>query len=99
LQLRGQSIADCDPVAKLGFARHTSDVICDIGANSQDCDQSRPAVRDSGYPDNQGHSAICSAATAFYAGVGNRVLSNRIDEGFVVEAEIAGRRQGIVCSP
>jgi len=84
LQLSGQPLAGFDPVAKLDFARHTSDVICDIAANSQDCDQSRPAVRDSGYPDNQGHSAICSAATAFYAGAGNRELSNRIDVGFVV---------------
>jgi hypothetical protein len=52
-----------------------------------------------GYPDNQDHSAVCDVATAFYAGAGNRVLSNRFDEGFVVEAEIVGRMQGIVCSP
>ncbi|MBD9358731.1 hypothetical protein [Methylomonas albis] len=99
MQLRWQSLADFVPVAKLDFARHTLDVICDIDANSPDCDQSRPAVRDSGYLDNQGHFAFCSAATAFYAGAGNRELSNRIDVGFVVEAEIVGRMQGIVCSP
>jgi hypothetical protein len=27
------------------------------------------------------------------------VLSNKIDVGFVVEAEIAGHSQGIFCSP
>ena len=99
MQWSGQSLADFAPVAKFDFARHTSDVIYDIAANSQDCDQSRPAVRDSGYPDNEGHFAFCSAATAFYGGAGNWVLSNRIDEGFVAEAEIAGHMQGIVCSP
>jgi len=92
-------LADFDPVAKLDFARHTSDVICDIGANNLDFAQAKCVEHCAGYPDNQDHSAVCDVATAFYAGADNWVLSNRLDVGFVVEAEIAGGMQGIVCSP
>ncbi|QPK62642.1 hypothetical protein IVG45_17595 [Methylomonas sp. LL1] len=99
MQLRWQSLVDCDPVAKLDFARHTLDVICDIAANSLDFAQAKCVEHCAGYPDNRDHSAVCDVATAFCAGAGNWVLSNKIDEGFVVEAEIVGRRQDIVYSP
>ncbi len=99
LQLRWQSLVDCDPVAKLDFARHILDVICDIAANSLDFAQSNCVEHCAGYPDNRDHSAVCDVATAFYAGAGNRELSNRIDVGFVAEAEITGRMQGIVYFP
>ncbi|WP_154671588.1 hypothetical protein [Candidatus Methylobacter oryzae] len=99
LQLRWQSLADFDPVAKIDCARRTLDVICDIDANSLDYAQAKLVGHCAGYPDNRDHFATCYVATDFYAGPGNWVLSNRIVEGFEVAVEKSDHTPCSICFP